>query len=89
MELSDKEVRWYGLTFLIIFIVMVLFALSGCAGTEKPVDTLRDLVCPKTYVEEYKACEGSSDRLEGRLYEALAAEEACSLRFNKHLSKSR
>jgi len=96
MELTKKEARWYGLTFLIIFVVMVLFALSGCSSTEKPIDTFKELICPPTYVDELKACEDSADRLESEVSRARAdsnaymvAHRRCMAKFDIELSKSR
>ena len=85
----------YYITLGIVFLAMVLFALSGCA-TNKPVDTLKELICPPAYLNELNASEQASDRLEDELSRARAdsnaymiAHRRCMDRFNINLSKSR
>ncbi|MCK5019576.1 MAG: hypothetical protein KAS32_21135 [Candidatus Peribacteraceae bacterium] len=92
-ELSNKEIKWYGVTFFVVLILMCGFALSGCA-TSKPL--IQEHICPPTYLERYNASEQASDRLEDELSRARAdsnaymvAHRRCMAKFDSNLSKSR
>lgn len=88
MSARESKLSWRIVLGVVAMGVWMSIALTGCA-TNKPVEVIEPVVCPDTYVEQYKSSQRQIDRYESALIEANASLNVCMQKFDKNLSKSR